>query len=65
MAASLPSTVDPLQQRENLYLLAVGYYRSGDYSKSRDLVEKCLEVWFSFYGLIVTWCVYGSVVVVT
>jgi len=44
LQSSLPSTVDPLQQRENLYLLAVGYYRSGDYSKSRDLVQKCLEI---------------------
>ncbi|CAA2999759.1 mitochondrial fission 1 A-like [Olea europaea subsp. europaea] len=34
---------NPLQARENLYLLAVGYYRSGDYSRSRQLVEHCLE----------------------
>jgi mitochondrial fission 1 protein len=27
-----------------LYLLAVGKYRSGDYSRSRQLVERCLEV---------------------
>ncbi|XP_004491260.1 mitochondrial fission 1 protein A-like [Cicer arietinum] len=44
LQSSLPSTIDPLQQREKLYLLAVGYYRSGDYSRSRDLVEKCLEI---------------------
>jgi len=55
MTASLPSTVDPLKQREKLYLLAVGYYKSGDYSRSRDLVEKCLEVCFSLFGLNVTW----------
>lgn len=35
-----------LQLRETLYLLAVGYYRSGDYSKSRELVEQCLMVWY-------------------
>ncbi|MED6169400.1 Mitochondrial fission 1 protein A [Stylosanthes scabra] len=44
LEGSLPSTIDPLQQREKLYLLAVGYYRSGDYSKSRDLVERCLVI---------------------
>ncbi|CAI9785770.1 unnamed protein product [Fraxinus pennsylvanica] len=38
------SSNSPLQVRENLYLLAVGYYRSGDYSRSRQLVERCLEV---------------------
>ncbi|KAK9273841.1 hypothetical protein L1049_018653 [Liquidambar formosana] len=30
--------------REKLYLLAVGYYRSDDYSRSRQLVERCLEI---------------------
>jgi fission 1 protein len=55
MAASITNTADPLRQREKLYLLAVGYYRSGDYSRSRDLVETCLEVWFSLIGLTVTW----------
>ncbi|CAK9184383.1 unnamed protein product [Ilex paraguariensis] len=30
--------------REKMYLLAVGYYRSGDYSRSRQLVERCLEI---------------------
>lgn len=34
------------QKREALYLLGVGHYRSGDYSRSRHFVEKCLEVWF-------------------
>jgi len=43
-AASLPSTKEPLQQREKLYLLAVGYFRNGDYSRSRDLVDRCLTV---------------------
>lgn len=45
VAASLPSTSSPLQMREKMYLLAVGYYRSGDYSRSRHLVDRCLEVW--------------------
>ncbi|KAL1307701.1 hypothetical protein AAHE18_17G051600 [Arachis hypogaea] len=44
LEGSLPNTSDPLQQREKLYLLAVGYYRSGDYSRSRDLVERCLMI---------------------
>nr|KAJ0199861.1 hypothetical protein LSAT_V11C600335840 [Lactuca sativa] len=41
---SLVDTNSPLQTREKMYLLAVGYYRSGDYSKSRQLVDRCLEV---------------------
>ncbi|KAL2582838.1 hypothetical protein AAZV13_14G032200 [Glycine max] len=41
---SLPATEDPLQQREKLYLLAVGYYRNADYSRSRDLVDRCLAI---------------------
>ena len=48
MAASLDGTASPLQKREKMYLLAVGYYRSGDYSRSRQLVEHCLEVCFQF-----------------
>ncbi|KAL9316010.1 hypothetical protein ACSQ67_017011 [Phaseolus vulgaris] len=44
LEASLPSTKDPLQQREKLYLLAVGYFRNADYSRSRDLVDRCLTV---------------------
>ncbi|OAY40255.1 mitochondrial fission 1 protein A [Manihot esculenta] len=42
--ASLANVGSPLQQREKVYLLAVGYYRSGEYSRSRQLVEQCLEV---------------------
>ncbi|CAN4104736.1 unnamed protein product [Withania somnifera] len=30
--------------REKLYLLAVGYYRSGDFPRSRQLVDRCLEI---------------------
>ncbi|XP_014502739.1 mitochondrial fission 1 protein A [Vigna radiata var. radiata] len=44
LEASLPSTKDPLQQREKLYLLAVGYFRNADYSRSRDLVDRCLTI---------------------
>uniref|UniRef100_A0A7C8YJF7 Mitochondrial fission 1 protein n=1 Tax=Opuntia streptacantha TaxID=393608 RepID=A0A7C8YJF7_OPUST len=44
LEASLTGTTNPLQLRERLYLLAVGYYRSGDYSKSRQLVDRCLEI---------------------
>ncbi|GAB2210106.1 hypothetical protein Droror1_Dr00015360 [Drosera rotundifolia] len=34
----------PLQKREKLHLLAVGYYRSCNYLRSRQLVEQCLEI---------------------
>ncbi|XP_002529168.2 mitochondrial fission 1 protein A [Ricinus communis] len=44
LEASLGNSSSPLQQREKVYLLAVGYYRSGDYSRSRQLVEQCLAV---------------------
>ncbi|XP_042755010.1 mitochondrial fission 1 protein A isoform X2 [Lactuca sativa] len=44
LEASLVDTNSPLQTREKMYLLAVGYYRSGDYSKSRQLVDRCLEI---------------------
>ncbi|XP_044478361.1 mitochondrial fission 1 protein A-like [Mangifera indica] len=44
LEASLANSSAPLQQREKFYLLAVGYYRSGDYSRSRQLVEQCLEI---------------------
>ncbi|KAF8396231.1 hypothetical protein HHK36_017845 [Tetracentron sinense] len=44
LAALLANSSSPLQLREKLYLLAVGHYRSGDYSTSRQLVEQCLEV---------------------
>ncbi|XP_076900689.1 mitochondrial fission 1 protein A-like [Bidens hawaiensis] len=44
LEGSLPNTSDALQVREKMYLLAVGYYRSGDYSRSRNLVDRCLEI---------------------
>ncbi|KAL3752171.1 hypothetical protein ACJRO7_012915 [Eucalyptus globulus] len=49
LEASVSGTTSPLQLREQLYLLAVGYYRSGDYTKSRDLVERCLRVRLKFF----------------
>ncbi|CAL5422329.1 unnamed protein product [Camellia sinensis] len=44
LAASLANSGSPLQKREKLYLLAVGYYRSGEYGRSRQLAEQCLEI---------------------
>ncbi|CAL5413771.1 unnamed protein product [Camellia sinensis] len=44
LAASLANSGSPLQKREKLYLLAVGYYRSGEYRRSRQLAEQCLEI---------------------
>ncbi|XP_031381808.1 mitochondrial fission 1 protein A-like isoform X2 [Punica granatum] len=44
LEASLTNSSTTLQQREKLYLLAVGYYRSGEYSKSWQLVQRCLEI---------------------
>ncbi|XP_024017784.1 mitochondrial fission 1 protein A isoform X1 [Morus notabilis] len=43
-AASLTNSSSPLEQREKFYLLAVGYYRTSEYSKSRQLLEQCLEI---------------------
>ncbi|PPR97938.1 hypothetical protein GOBAR_AA22729 [Gossypium barbadense] len=44
LEASIASTTDPLKMREKLYLLAVGHFRRGDYSRSRELVEQCLMI---------------------
>ncbi|KAI3906502.1 hypothetical protein MKW98_009410 [Papaver atlanticum] len=33
-----------LQKREMLYLLAVGYYRDGDYASSLSYLDQCLEI---------------------
>lgn len=44
LESSLGGNYSPIQIREKIYLLAVGYYRSGDYSRSRQLVERCLEI---------------------
>ncbi|MQL91815.1 hypothetical protein Taro_024438, partial [Colocasia esculenta] len=41
---SLANASSPLQKREKLYLLAVGFYRSGEFVRSRQLLEQCLEV---------------------
>ena len=43
-ASLLGATTSPLQAREKLYLLAVGHYRNGDYPRSRQFVDQCLEV---------------------
>ncbi|CAN1170485.1 Mitochondrial fission 1 protein A [Linum perenne] len=40
---SLGNTTSPLKQREKLYLLAIGYFRSSEYSRSREVVEECLK----------------------
>jgi len=40
----LGNSGSPLETREKLYLLAVGHYRNGDYSKSRQLAERCLQI---------------------
>ncbi|OIT36476.1 mitochondrial fission 1 protein a [Nicotiana attenuata] len=44
LEVSLASSNSPLQKREKLYLLAVGYYRSGEYSRSKELTCHCLEI---------------------
>ncbi|KAK4481681.1 hypothetical protein RD792_012588 [Penstemon davidsonii] len=44
LEASLTNSNSPLQKREKLYLLSVGNYRSGDYSRSRQLLDQCLEI---------------------
>ncbi|XP_028058351.1 mitochondrial fission 1 protein A-like [Camellia sinensis] len=44
LEASLANSGSPLQKREKLYLLVVGYYRSGEYRRSRQLAEQCLEI---------------------
>ncbi|XP_055814371.1 mitochondrial fission 1 protein A-like [Solanum dulcamara] len=44
LEASIGGSSSPLQMREKLYLLAVGYYRSGDFPRSRQLVDRCLEI---------------------
>ncbi|XP_074591828.1 mitochondrial fission 1 protein A-like [Curcuma longa] len=44
LEASLDSSASPLQTREKLYLLAVGFYRNGDYSRSRQILEQCLQI---------------------
>ncbi|XP_009121852.1 mitochondrial fission 1 protein B [Brassica rapa] len=44
LEGSVVSDTSPVTLREKLYLLAIGYYRSGDFSRSRDYIERCLEV---------------------
>ncbi|KAF9604732.1 hypothetical protein IFM89_009528 [Coptis chinensis] len=40
---SLVNPGSPLQKREKLYLMAVRNFRSGDYLRSRQLLEQSLE----------------------
>ncbi|KAL3806604.1 hypothetical protein ACJIZ3_000566 [Penstemon smallii] len=44
IGSSLTNSNSPLQKREMMYLLSIGYYRSGDYSMSRQLLDQCLEI---------------------
>ncbi|AQL06567.1 Mitochondrial fission 1 protein A [Zea mays] len=44
LEASLDRSSSPEETREKLYLLAVGRYRTGDYTRSRQLLERCLEI---------------------
>ncbi|KAG7947870.1 hypothetical protein I3843_14G116400 [Carya illinoinensis] len=44
LEASLARTDSSLPKGDNLYLLAVGYYRSVDYTRSRELVDECLRI---------------------
>ncbi|KAL6648133.1 hypothetical protein ACP70R_012357 [Stipagrostis hirtigluma subsp. patula] len=44
LEASLDRSSTHLETREKLYLLAVGHYRNGDYTRSRQLSERCLEI---------------------
>ncbi|XP_047311780.1 mitochondrial fission 1 protein A-like [Impatiens glandulifera] len=44
LEAALAGANSASQKRERLYLIAVGYYRNGDYPRSRQLAEQCLEI---------------------
>ncbi|KAH0907466.1 hypothetical protein HID58_039293 [Brassica napus] len=44
LEGSVVSDTSPMTLREKLYLLAIGYYRSSDFSRSRESIERCLEV---------------------
>eukprot|EP00249_Psilotum_nudum_P007948 c20933_g1_i1 orf=255-743(+) len=44
LEASLASMGGALQQKEILYLLAVGHFRAGDYSRARRYVDQALEL---------------------
>ncbi|CAM6089135.1 unnamed protein product [Calypogeia fissa] len=43
LSSMVGDNVDALQKREILYLLAVGYFRAGDYTRSRRLVDDALQ----------------------
>nr|XP_043633094.1 mitochondrial fission 1 protein A-like isoform X2 [Erigeron canadensis] len=40
----LSASNNPKKRRKALYLLAIGYYKRGNYLKCRDLVYDCLEI---------------------
>ena len=44
LAALLTNCSSPLENREKLYLLGVGYYRTGKFPRSGQLADQCLEV---------------------
>ncbi|XP_057506866.1 mitochondrial fission 1 protein A-like isoform X2 [Actinidia eriantha] len=43
LEASLTNCSSPLENREKLYLLGVGYYRTGKFPRSGQLADQCLE----------------------
>ncbi|XP_051214381.1 mitochondrial fission 1 protein A [Lolium perenne] len=44
LEVSLGKSNTSLQTRVKLYLLAVGHYRNGDYTRSRELIERCIQI---------------------
>ncbi|XP_041999175.1 mitochondrial fission 1 protein A-like [Salvia splendens] len=44
LEVSLAGSNTPLLERERVYLLAVGYFRNAEYSRSRQIVDRCLEI---------------------
>ncbi|GBG80022.1 hypothetical protein CBR_g30283 [Chara braunii] len=44
LEAQLGNRADAARTRETLYLLAVGHFRSGDYARSRNLLQQALQI---------------------
>ncbi|GKF07962.1 mitochondrial fission 1 protein A [Tanacetum coccineum] len=40
------NSINPKQKKKEMYLLAVGFFRSGNYTKSEELVDRCMLVMF-------------------
>ncbi|GJX09093.1 reverse transcriptase domain-containing protein [Tanacetum coccineum] len=38
------NSINPKQKKKEMYLLAVGFFRSGNYKKSEELVDGCLKI---------------------